>query len=868
MMFKKISILAFCFLFLTLSRGNAQDTQSAKLQYSSYYPAPLVSFRTLRLFPQTYVVDTSFTPPPCIQPGTLMFSHEGEAIPQYTEGTANFIFCNHASPDSDETAPFLWSPIPGVWSAPWSHAFITDTTSPQLKRVSITPTLAADSEPIHPFKLSIGNSSGIFLHPPWPIGSGWLPMTLPAIGPGTRFIFHGSKAAALRIGGIPDIDVYTHLKEHQSGGIHILNFWDDSNIGNRSVAIGSASLVSSPNATAIGFLHVIHGSSENSILLGGHSGLIENSPHAVGAGKNVTLSHAPFSVRLNRGRIQGVIKDSSGEVLHRCATCDTTNTVTSIITRDADIKYSPYAFWGGNNDFSQPTGFGFGEITASPYATILHSTAIIRPAGATEDSTAASLSDYINSNAHDFIGTGSMHRIERTLEETASAHALISSVPPETPASVIVGGYNNQILSASNSTILGGDNNRIQSAAPFWSTAAFSSIGGGTNNFIPAAFCTIVGGQGNKAGSLKRDEDDSLVAMHATVGGGQNNYAFGRGSFIGGGYGNLIGSKQPFESIGNPNNNDGKYSVIFGGKNNTILADYAVIGTGEDNTIGENGHYSVIETGKNITVNGSHSWAFGRNIEVNANNVFIFGYKRDADRLLSGPITVNQDNTFIIYNYPQGNGVLEDSQTSPVQEMKVGIQTINPQYTLDVNGNICAHSIILSTPQVASANTQWGTISTTSPYAVKFKNDIAEIFPAIETVGPGDVVVIAPSDDNAVAIMQSTAPYDKRVVGIVSTAPALVFEGDRIVGHGEATAQTTRPPIALSGRVACKVSLENGPIKVGDLLTTSSTPGHAMKATDREQAFGTVIGKALESFYPDPNNEQQTGLITVFVGLQ
>ena len=47
------------------------------------------------------------------------------------------------------------------------------------------------------------------------------------------------------------------------------------------------------------------------------------------------------------------------------------------------------------------------------------------------------------------------------------------------------------------------------------------------------------------------------------------------------------------------------------------------------------------------------------------------------------------------------------------------------------------------------------------------------------------------------------------------------------------------------GKVFCKVDAKFGAIEVGDLLTTSSTPGYAMKASDPFKAFGAVIGKAL-----------------------
>ena len=69
-------------------------------------------------------------------------------------------------------------------------------------------------------------------------------------------------------------------------------------------------------------------------------------------------------------------------------------------------------------------------------------------------------------------------------------------------------------------------------------------------------------------------------------------------------------------------------------------------------------------------------------------------------------------------------------------------------------------------------------------------------------------------------------------------------------------------PLAVVGIVPCKVTTENGPITVGDLLVTSSTPGHAMKGTDRGRMLGAVVGKALEPL------QKGTGIIQVLVTLQ
>jgi hypothetical protein len=66
----------------------------------------------------------------------------------------------------------------------------------------------------------------------------------------------------------------------------------------------------------------------------------------------------------------------------------------------------------------------------------------------------------------------------------------------------------------------------------------------------------------------------------------------------------------------------------------------------------------------------------------------------------------------------------------------------------------------------------------------------------------------------------------------------------------------------LLGKVYCKVDAQFAAISVGDLLTTSPTPGHAMKAADPSKAFGAVIGKAM-----GPLNEGQ-GLIPILIALQ
>jgi hypothetical protein len=100
---------------------------------------------------------------------------------------------------------------------------------------------------------------------------------------------------------------------------------------------------------------------------------------------------------------------------------------------------------------------------------------------------------------------------------------------------------------------------------------------------------------------------------------------------------------------------------------------------------------------------------------------------------------------------------------------------------------------------------------------------------------PGQVICVSPEKKETVEVCQ--ASYGQNIVGVVSTNPHLTM-GAELAGEDAVV-------MALTGRVPVKVSLENGEIKVGDLLTSaSSTAGAAMKAIKP----GRVLGMALESF--------------------
>jgi hypothetical protein len=108
-----------------------------------------------------------------------------------------------------------------------------------------------------------------------------------------------------------------------------------------------------------------------------------------------------------------------------------------------------------------------------------------------------------------------------------------------------------------------------------------------------------------------------------------------------------------------------------------------------------------------------------------------------------------------------------------------------------------------------------------------------------ETGEPGTVMVV----DDAEKLVACSREYDMRVAGVISGASQ--YQTGMILGARDADAD--HRPIALMGRVFCKVDADFGAIQPGDLLTTSPSPGHAMKVSDPIMAFGATIGKALRS---------------------
>lgn len=182
----------------------------------------------------------------------------------------------------------------------------------------------------------------------------------------------------------------------------------------------------------------------------------------------------------------------------------------------------------------------------------------------------------------------------------------------------------------------------------------------------------------------------------------------------------------------------------------------------------------------------------------------------------------------------------------------VGIGTTNPGSRLEINGNLR-----LTSGSGAAITFADGTVQSTAYTGLTCGGDYAESVDSAEPRGslePGDVLVV--DTVNAGKVLKSSESYSTIVSGVYSTKPG-------VVGRRQPTPKSdSEVPMAMLGIVPTKVSAENGPIRLGDLLVTASRAGYAMKGTDRNRMLGSVIGKAMGTL------DAGFGTIEVLITLQ
>ena len=193
---------------------------------------------------------------------------------------------------------------------------------------------------------------------------------------------------------------------------------------------------------------------------------------------------------------------------------------------------------------------------------------------------------------------------------------------------------------------------------------------------------------------------------------------------------------------------------------------------------------------------------------------------------------------------PSGFGSCCAAMVMQANTGNVGIGTSAPQAKLDVVGQTRTQSLQITGGADFAENFDVN-VETTGDEELAAK------------VEAGMVVSIDPTSPGNLRL--SAQAYDRRVAGIISGAggvkPGMMMSQEGTLADG-------KHPVALTGRVYCWVDASQGAVEPGDLLTTSSTPGHAMKATDSAKAQGAILGKAMTGL------KEGRGLALVLVTLQ
>jgi hypothetical protein len=532
----------------------------------------------------------------------------------------------------------------------------------------------------------------------------------------------------------------------------------------------------------------------------------------------------------------------------------------------------------GGGVFNQ-AGDGIGTTSDRSNATVgggYHNSASGRDAtvGGGSYNTASGLASVV-------AGGGGYHDVYGALENVASGNW-----------STIGGGGSNiagggaEPETADWATIGGGFANRA--------TAQLTTVGGGNNNHATDAKGTVGGGYGNFAGDNAGTPWDRIGA---TVGGGLSNWANGESSTVGGGSENIASARlatvggggaiwgdqehgnratDSWGTVGGGFNNqagdnagsteDRPYATVGGGRDNIASGTSSVVAGGDTNTA--SGDRSTVPGGVGNVAAGHHSFAAGRRAKALHDGAFVWADAHDAD------FVSDAANEFLVraYNgvkivrgastYSASQSALQVDQAAAAEAGWFYVMNASNPYTvLKVAKDPAAPSTFIDGVDRTSGGAETRRFHIAANGAYVAGSDFAESLPVagdLSSYEPGDVLVI--SLDRPGGVEKCSQPYDGLVVGVYSTRPGFLG-ADK---DGAAEVEAGEVPVAVLGVVPVKVTDENGTVQPGDLLTTSSTVGHAMRCEGLELCFGRTLGKALEGLPAG----QHSGVIQMLVSLQ
>lgn len=328
-------------------------------------------------------------------------------------------------------------------------------------------------------------------------------------------------------------------------------------------------------------------------------------------------------------------------------------------------------------------------------------------------------------------------------------------------------------------------------------------------------------------------------------------------------------------AIGFDSEADGTGSVAIG-RDALANGDY---GNAFGHTTRANG-YNSFAAGRATYAQSAYETVFGRYNIIPSSVNSATGWD-DDDQLFvvgNGTSSSNQNDAFVIYKNGEtlladrrvnirpelgssgapSHGVIEMFNEDGNRTIKIDAQTSSSAYS-----QIYMYDGVNTTDPTIRINANWGNSGDSRIVVDELQivggSDFAEHFDILDEVItplPGMVVSIDPNSTGKLTITKEA--YDKKVAGIISGANGV--ETGLFMGQAESIADGDYP-IALTGRVYVYANEEGGEIRPGDLLTTSTTYGYAMKVKNYQNAQGAIIGKAMTGI--DDN-----GFVLVLVNLQ
>ena len=379
---------------------------------------------------------------------------------------------------------------------------------------------------------------------------------------------------------------------------------------------------------------------------------------------------------------------------------------------------------------------------------------------------------------------------------------------------------------------------------------------------------------------------------------------------IGGYWGNIISNNVIGGTIAGGGDSY-RFGLTFGQAPNVVNADFGSVGGGYNNTAGNEG---AVPGGYNNTATGTASFAAGAYASATNNYSFVWSdgtaisssANNSFDIHASGGVHINgadlylEPNNNTTYGLGYRSTFAGSTVNGPVLYSYLGgaLGAVGPDYIAlqwDSSGNVVMpHSVTVGgnylvvnggTPVYAyigddgygndvqigsqkSGVTAVACFNTAdnaymhlycSSITIEGGADLAEPFKL--TSGQGEIpqgAVVVIDEENPGHLKMSDQPYDTHVAGVISGAnginPGIQMQQQGVLEGGR--------NVALTGRVYVQADASNGSIRPGDMLTTSSTPGCAMKVSDHARAAGAILGKAMTGL------AEGKGMVLVLVTLQ